>query len=302
MSFLRKSILCGFLAFAGVAAFEGQAAAQQSQLSESARLRARTLYAEAVEAYDVGRYQDALGKWQEAYELTGTKILLFSIGNAAERLGQLDTAIDALEGYKSSLTEKDEINVIELRILGLRDRRQAQIDLEEARQRAIDAELAEQRAKADEAERARMDAEEALFQEQLDALRADPKGLVAVRWTSISLAAAGVIVGATFQLQANNHESQLRERCASTSVADRLLCDDSTSSIWDKRDTARLGSYIAYGSAAGFALIGITTLFIHPNRNKNLDNPSSSSGPARQMSVSPFFTRDGASIHFNARF
>ena len=304
MLVLRKSLLCGILLCVGVNALHVHDAYAQrsSQLSEEDRLRARQLYNEAVAAYDVGRYQEALDKWVEVYELSETAILLYSIGNAHERLGNLAEAIDALEGYKSSLRDREEINVIEMRVVGLQERLQAQRDLEEARQRAIDAEIAEQRAKADEAERARMEAEDALYEEQLAALRADPSGLVATRWTTISLAAAGVITGAVFQLQANNHEQTLRDRCASTNVSDRILCDETTSSLWRRRDTARTASYIAYGSAAGLALIGFTTLFIHPNRDKELDRPDGSSGGMREMTFAPVFYRDGAAVQWNARF
>lgn len=302
MSFLRTSLLCGALLSATIVGGVNEAQAQQ--LSEEARLRARNLYNEAVEAYDLGRYQESLDKWEQAYQISGTKLLLYSIGNAHERLGNLSAAITSLEGYKDSLRDREESRVIDMRIHGLRERLQAQTELEEARQRAIDAELAEQRAKADDAERARMDAEERLYREQLQALRADPKGLVAVRWTTISLAFAGIATGVGFHIQANSHENQLRDRCSSTAISDRLLCDDSTSSLWNKRDTARTASYIAYGAAAGFGVIGLTTLFIHPNRNASIDDIQrpASMPAARELSISPSFMRDGAAVNINARF
>lgn len=303
MSFLRTSLLCGALlsASAWVATPEAQA---QQQLSEEARLRARQLYNEAVSAYDLGRYQESLEKWTEAYEISGNNILLYSIGNAHERLGNLPSAIQALEGYNESVRDREERGVIEMRVHGLRERLQAQIALEEARQRAVEAEISEQRRRAEESERARVEAEEALLKEQLAALRADPKGLVAVRWTSISLAVAGAATGVGLQLQANNYENQLRDRCASTNISDRVLCDESTGGLWDKRDTTRTASYIAYGTAAGLGLIGLTTLFIHPNRKLQLDESGSrpaAAAPA-EMSFMPIFTRDGAGVSFNARF
>lgn len=62
-------------------------------------VEARLLYQAGVAAYDAGRYEDALDRFQRAYELSGRDVLLYNIGTAAERARQDELALDAYERF-----------------------------------------------------------------------------------------------------------------------------------------------------------------------------------------------------------
>lgn len=60
---------------------------------------ARALFMAGRAAYDAGRYEAALSRFQEAYELSGRAELLYNIGQTADRLRQDQVALDAFERF-----------------------------------------------------------------------------------------------------------------------------------------------------------------------------------------------------------
>lgn len=278
------ALLC--LLLISVVAFS--AAAQK--LSAEDRATARELYDKATYAYDHGDYRDALKYWTEAYDLTNATILLYSIGNAHERLGNLEEAIEALEGYKSSVRDREENEVLELRIINLQERWKAQKETEQLRQEALERERADAERREQElrAEQERLADE--LVQERLKELRRDPKGLQAVRWTSISLAGGALITGAVFSIRARAANDSLKEKCRD--VGGGYMC------LQDQRDEIRTHdrdqriAAISYGVAGGLGLLGISLLFVHPNRDKTLDD----------LTLEPAFYGDGAGARLRWNF
>lgn len=266
------------------------ASAQSSSISDEARATARQLYNQAVQSYDQGKYKDALDRWSEAYDLTQATVLLYSIGNAHERLGNLEEAIEALTGYKQSVRDKEENELLEMRIANLRGRHEAQVEAERLRQEALERERqdAEAREAALRAEQERLAKE--LLDERLHLLRRDPKGLVVTRWTAIGLAGATAINGVVFHLQANSKEEKIKGECVSSSGG--YLCPDGSDADWRAYDRNRRVSQISYGVAGGLALVGGALLFVHPNRNKNLD----------EVAFEPMFLGDGGGMRFRARW
>lgn len=264
------------------------ASAQNTNISEDARASARQLYNQAVQSYDQGQYRDALDRWNQAYELTGATVLLYSIGNAYERLGELEDAIEALNGYKESVRDKEENELLEMRIASLTARNDAQVEAEKLRRDA----LARERQDAEAREAALLSEQERLAEEllsdRLAAARRDPKGLMAVRWTAISLAGASAITGVVFQLQANSKEEKIKGECVNGPGG--YLCPDGSSPDWRAYDRSRRVSQISYGVAGGLALVGGALLFVHPNRNKGLD----------EIAFEPVFLGDGGGMRFRA--
>ena len=60
---------------------------------------AKALFQAGRVAFEAGRYEDALDRWNTAYGLSGQPRLRYNIGLAAERLGRIDEAIAAFESY-----------------------------------------------------------------------------------------------------------------------------------------------------------------------------------------------------------
>jgi len=73
-----------------------------SGLGESTGLlrdRARTLYAEGQDAFDAGRYLDALDAFQAAYRTLSNPVVLVAMGSALERIGRVAEAREKWRDY-----------------------------------------------------------------------------------------------------------------------------------------------------------------------------------------------------------
>lgn len=268
----------------------GSTHAFAQSISEADRATARNLYNRAVVAYDQGKYTEALEHWLEAYELTETAVLLYSIGNAHERLGNLEQAIESLEGYKASIRDREERELLDMRILNLQGRLDAQREAEELREAALIRERAdaEARESALRAEQERL--AQQLIDERLHDIQKDPKGLMAVRWTAIGLAGAAAITGGVFQLKAKGERDTLGVECSAIDGA--FLCPNGAREGLRVHDRDRKVAHISYAIAGGFGVLGLSMLFIHPNRNKTLDD----------IALEPVFYGDGGGMRFRARF
>ncbi len=66
---------------------------------------ARALFMAGRAAYDGGRYEAALERFQEAYELSGRPELLYNIGQTADRLRQDAVALDAFRRFLADTPE-----------------------------------------------------------------------------------------------------------------------------------------------------------------------------------------------------
>lgn len=260
------------------------------KLSADDRATARELYDKATDSYDHGDYNDALKYWTEAYDLTNATILLYSIGNAHERLGNLEEAIEALEGYKQSVRDREENEVLELRIINLQERWKAQQEAEQLRQAALERERADAERRETElrAEQERLADE--LVQERLKEIQRDPKGLQAVRWTSIGLAGAALINGTVFSIRARGANDSLKNRCQD--VGGSYMCLEQDRNEIRIHDRDQRIAAISYGVAGGLGILGISLLFVHPNRDKTLDD----------IALEPTFYGDGAGARLRWNF
>lgn len=87
------------------------AAAQDSHDAE-----ARGLFEAGRVAFDDGRYDDALGHFEQAHALSGRPTLLFNIGMAQERLRLDDEALASYRRYLAERPDADNREFVERRI------------------------------------------------------------------------------------------------------------------------------------------------------------------------------------------
>jgi len=82
---------------------------------------ARAIYVAGRVAFDAGRYDEALARFEEAYDRSGRAELLYNIGMAADRLRRDETALAAFEGYLSQVEDADNRVSVENRVRALRE-------------------------------------------------------------------------------------------------------------------------------------------------------------------------------------
>lgn len=285
-----KKYAATLLALLCVCLLASNALAQRSSISDADRLNARNLYNLAVDAYDKGQYNEALTHWLEAHELTGTTILLYSIGNAHERLGNLEEAIEALRGYKESVRDRSENELLEMRLHNLEERLASQREAEQLRREALERERADAEAREQHLRSEQERLADELRQERIDALTKDPKGLVAVRWTTIGLAGAAAITGGVFQILASTGAETLRGECEAAGGA--YYCSERSQSRFDRRDRDLNAAKISYIVAGGLGLVGLSLLFVHPNKDRAVE----------ELALEPVFYGDGGGMRLRTRF
>ena len=82
---------------------------------------ARALFEAGRLAFSRGRYEQALGNFQEAYELSQRPALLYNIGTTFDRLRRDQEAIDAFEQFLEAQPESDLVPEVQERVRILRE-------------------------------------------------------------------------------------------------------------------------------------------------------------------------------------
>ncbi|MCC6215854.1 MAG: tetratricopeptide repeat protein [Polyangiaceae bacterium] len=77
---------------------------------------AKALFQAGRAAYEAGRFEDALGHFQRAYELSGRSALLYNVGLAADRARKDDVAIQAYERFLAAEPESSLRGEVEARL------------------------------------------------------------------------------------------------------------------------------------------------------------------------------------------
>jgi len=77
---------------------------------------ARSLYEAGTAAFTDGRFEDALARWREAYELSERPELLYNIGTALDRLGRGPEAKIQYEAYLEAVPDARNMNYVRRRI------------------------------------------------------------------------------------------------------------------------------------------------------------------------------------------
>jgi len=92
-----------WLVFAGALAMASLAARASAQNDPEAEARAR--FEAGRDAFLEARWDDAMSAFEDSYRLSGRAELLYNIGSAAERAGQLERARDAYGEYLRAMPE-----------------------------------------------------------------------------------------------------------------------------------------------------------------------------------------------------
>jgi hypothetical protein len=104
----------------------GNGAAAQAPAPPEKDAAARRAFETGREAYDRGRFAEALSSFERAYALSSKPILLFNIGRAAEAELQTERAISAYEAYLAALHDAENREFVEARLTKLRQLRRTQ--------------------------------------------------------------------------------------------------------------------------------------------------------------------------------
>lgn len=92
----------------------------QEPVSDAHDEEARAVFAAGETAFGDARYEDALGYFQRAYELSDRPVLLYNVGVAADRLRRDEVALDAFERFLSLVAEHPRRRDVEARVIVLR--------------------------------------------------------------------------------------------------------------------------------------------------------------------------------------
>jgi hypothetical protein len=104
----------------------GGSAAAQTPAPPEREAAARRAFEAGREAYDRGRFAEALGSFDRAYALSANPILLYNIGRAAEAELRTERAIGAYQAYLAALPKADNREFVEARLTKLRQLHQSQ--------------------------------------------------------------------------------------------------------------------------------------------------------------------------------
>ena len=113
---MLRSVLLAATVFLGVALDVTPAAAQSSADEE-----ARVHFEAGRVAFSRGRYESALGSFQEAYELSQRPALLYNIGTTLDRLRRDQEAIEAFEQFLTLSPDSDLAPEVQERVRILRE-------------------------------------------------------------------------------------------------------------------------------------------------------------------------------------
>jgi hypothetical protein len=164
----------------------GTASARADEKSDA---EAKALFQAGREAFDGGRYEVALARWQDAYDLSGRTALLYNIGLAHDRLRHDGEALSAFKTYLAQIPQADNRDEVEGRIRALEA---AQREREEvATPPAVAVPTAEEAARRAPLERARQEARPAPRTESREDRSVTSKWWF---WTGVGLVVAGGIV------------------------------------------------------------------------------------------------------------
>lgn len=216
--------------------------------------RARELFVKGDTAYAEGRYEEALGAFEEALELSGRPQLLFNISNALERLGRLTEAVDALEKYIASGKAHDK-DVIQKRLVNLKKRVEEQ-KKEEAKLREEEAKKQrelEEKQRAEAAARAKNEPSNPESPKSSSPPPEEPSRALPI--ALIATGGAAVATGVVFGILALGARSDAENACSGA------LCNSDARDPLDREKTFGLVADLSV--LGGLALAGVGTyLFV----------------------------------------
>lgn len=214
-------------------------------------LEAKRLFEKGEELYSKGDYEKAIESWELSYDLSEADLILESVANAYERLGQVEKARDYLGRWRAAAPE-DEHAALDARLAKLDQR----IAKDKAAQQAKDA-----KDKAAKDAQAKSDAE----------ARADRDGSGKLFVPGIVIAGVGAgaaITGGVLDILAVRSRPDASAVCA-TSADDKLLCRESSRAAIEQSNTfATVGDILLFAGAAT-AVAGVVIVVVKSGKKKD---------------------------------
>ena len=210
---------------------------------EAVETEARALFAYGRDAYEHGRYEEAIEKWEEAWRLSRKPLLLANLANAYERLGNLEESLALLEQYLS-FAPVEERDALQARIAKL----EARLKVQEAERELRQAEEMQRQA-AQITENQRQDAAERAAMQSIR--RRDASF---APWVTGGLGIAGMALGVHQHLAANATRGELGNHCQEQQGV--TLCSTEATPL--QTDHARQRALAFTGYAVGAVGLGAT--------------------------------------------
>ena len=120
---LLRQVFLGLLVLCMSVAARAQEPAGESvgpSPSPAVEAAARDLFDRGTEAWDAGRFDDALSLWEQAHDLAGWPRVLFNIASAHDRLGHGPEAIARYEAFLAAVPDAPNREATERRLEELR--------------------------------------------------------------------------------------------------------------------------------------------------------------------------------------
>lgn len=278
-------------AFAATVAFAPTAPAVTSTTAstsaptpgESDRAEAQRLFERGSDAYNLGRFDQAIEQFEQAYELTQVNALLYNIAQAYTKYFEVDPNPAHLRRAKVMF-----LNFAKIAETSGEDPRDARQRLPEIDRQLAEfaARQAEERAEAERAEAARLAAER-IEAERIAAetrrLEAETRAAAELRYrpgrlgvTGFSLLGVGVFGGIALGAVSGASINRLQDQ---RSAESGLPLRASRLALYDEHiASAQALGYVAIGVGLGLAVTGIAMIVVDATRRRR---------PARRVSVGP---------------
>lgn len=213
-------------------------------------LEAKRLFEKGEELYSKGDYEKAIESWELSYDLSEADLILESIANAYERLGQVEKARDYLGRWRASAPE-DEHAALDARLVKLDQR----ITKDKAAQQAKDA-----KEKAAKDAQAKREAEERAAR---DGGKLFVPGIVIA-----GVGAGAAITGGVLDILAVRGRPDASAVCAQ-SADGKLLCRESSRVAIEQSNTfATVGDILLIAGAAT-AAAGVVLVVVKSGKKKD---------------------------------
>jgi tetratricopeptide (TPR) repeat protein len=243
----------------------------QKQLAEAKRL-----FEQGAELYGKGSYEQAIEAWEQSYELSKKDLILESIANAYERLGQAEKAREYLARWRDAAPSEESAD-LDARIKNLDDR------------------IARDKAEKDKAEKAERDAREKREAEERAAREkpaTDGGGMFIPGLLMAGLGGGLAITGGVLDIVAGSRRPDEATVCGT--VGDKQLCRASArSDIEASNRLAIAGDVLLFGGVA-VAAVGVVLVVTQSGGKKD--------EAGAKAAVAPLFVPGGGGVSVVGRF
>jgi tetratricopeptide (TPR) repeat protein len=235
-------------------------------------IEAKRLFELGEEAYSKGDYEKAIESWEKSYELSGKELILESIANACERIGQQEKARDYLGRWREAAPASEHADL---------DAKLARLDERIAKDKAEKA----AKEKAEKEEQAKRDAED----------RAKPQG-GKIFMPGIIIGGAGAVValtGGVLDIVAGTTRPDPSAVCGTASDGKQICRESARSDIETSNTLATVGDIMLIAGGVATA-VGVVLVVTQSGGKKPKDE--------KKAAIAPWFLPGGGGIIVGGRF